>query len=252
MRRYSGTFKDNYQIIVVDTPGFDGTADIMILKKIAEWLEKSYKHGGAMLGGVIYLHDVSLDHLTDKAQRNLEIFQALCGQGALRKVILGTTKWGRISDRRAQAHEDELKHDHWKALIAEGAKVRSFKDKNDAESAWKFIDIVVDNVSKNDFDIDAYFQFQEELGAATDADGAMRAIQKKVLDLRNQVAELEGTTADPERIKKAQEKLSEAEKTLNKLLRQDVESFAQWFRRIFQQVLGELSAKRCSRNSNES
>ena len=34
----------NYQIIIVDTPGFDDTlkSDVAILKKIAEWLKESF------------------------------------------------------------------------------------------------------------------------------------------------------------------------------------------------------------------
>ncbi|KAF8884207.1 P-loop containing nucleoside triphosphate hydrolase protein [Gymnopilus junonius] len=226
MRRYPGTFGGKYQIVVVDTPGFDDTAksDVLILKKIAEWLEKSYMKDGAILGGVIYLHDVSLDRFTGTAQRNLDMFQALCGQGALSKVILGTTKWGRISDRRAQAHEDELKRDHWKTLIAEGAKVRSFKHRNDTESAWRFIDIVVALVKKEDLN-EVYLQIQRELGdekkliPETDAGKALRATLKEILDMEKQVAGLERNMAEGGD-DRAQAKLLEAEEQINRLLKQ--------------------------------
>lgn len=62
------------RVVMVDTPGFDDTyeGDAEILKRIAEWLEKSYHDHAVVLAGVIYLHDISHDRFSGTARRNLE------------------------------------------------------------------------------------------------------------------------------------------------------------------------------------
>ncbi|KAF8885390.1 hypothetical protein CPB84DRAFT_132858 [Gymnopilus junonius] len=135
------------RIVFLDTPGFDnsfGDGDIDILTKIVEWLESSYKDKKVVLGGVVYLHDISSNHSIATAQRNLEMFQYLCGQEALGRVIIGTTKWRRIDEKTGDANYKELQEVHWKTLTAKGARVRRFNDST--ESAWSFIDVLNTNV----------------------------------------------------------------------------------------------------------
>ena len=50
--------------------------------------------------GIIYLHEITLKHMTDTALKNLDMFRKLCGDDALMKVVLGTTKWGEVGDNR--------------------------------------------------------------------------------------------------------------------------------------------------------
>ncbi|KAF8056269.1 P-loop containing nucleoside triphosphate hydrolase protein, partial [Lyophyllum atratum] len=133
---------EGYRVIVVDTPGFDDTdeGDAEILRWIAVWLKNSCEKN-AILGGVIYLHDITHDRFSGTANRNLEMFNHLYGDAALSKVVLGTTKWSKISPTGGEAREEELKTLHWKPVLDKGSKIRRFQDTK--ESAMEFISIVL-------------------------------------------------------------------------------------------------------------
>ncbi|GLB39691.1 putative 50S ribosome-binding GTPase [Lyophyllum shimeji] len=133
---------ENCRVIMVDTPGFDDTyeSDISILRRIADWLEQSHRQR-TVLGGVIYLHDISYDRFSATASKNLEMFKHLCGEAALSKVILGTTKWTRFTGPRGAAREKELETEHWKSLTQKGSRVRRFEDTH--ESALGFINDIL-------------------------------------------------------------------------------------------------------------
>ncbi|PPQ96072.1 hypothetical protein CVT26_004704 [Gymnopilus dilepis] len=229
----------NYQIVIVDTPGFDDTlkSDVAILKKIAEWLKESYQKDNAVLGGVIYLHDVSLDRFTGTAQRNLDIFQALCGDDALCKVVIGTTKWDRIKPEVAKRHEDELRQDHWKALIKQGAQVVSFKNQNDPESARQFVIKLSALFKKRNLE-ETYLQIQKELAVQnkripeTAAGQTLRNTLKEIFEMEKQVAGLEATMVKAGGDEEALARLREAEEQIAKLHQQLKELKIPFFRRL--------------------
>jgi len=131
-----------YRLVLVDTPGFDDnyTGDVEILGRIAQWLKTSYRKK-QVLGGVIYLHDISHDRFSGTARKNLDMFRYLCGKDALNKVVLGTTKWGRVTADDGDRRERELEDIHWKPLIDKGSMVR--RSKGDLESAWDVIDVLL-------------------------------------------------------------------------------------------------------------
>ncbi|KDR82107.1 hypothetical protein GALMADRAFT_45528, partial [Galerina marginata CBS 339.88] len=132
-----------FELVIVDTPGFDDTfeTDEEILRRIAEYLKDAHMDE-KLLGGVIYLHDVSIDRFTGTARRNLEMFEHLCGEDALCKVFLGTTKWSvLVKPEIASSHEEELVHEYWSPLITKGSNVRRFEDTY--ESAKGFIDAIL-------------------------------------------------------------------------------------------------------------
>ncbi|KAF8885389.1 P-loop containing nucleoside triphosphate hydrolase protein [Gymnopilus junonius] len=209
------------RIVIVDTPGFDDTykGDAEILKKIADWLETSYKKNKAVLGGVIYLHDISNDRFTGTARRNLEMFQHLCGQDAFSKVILGTTKWGRTEKAIADAHQKELKELHWKSLAIKGARVLPFLDTR--ASAWSFVDNLVSNLTRQRLG-KVYLQIQRELGdekkivPETEAGKELRFTLKEVLEMQQKMADLEKSMAAGGD-EQARSQLQEAEEKIQKL-----------------------------------
>lgn len=137
------------RVIMVDTPGFDDTyeGDIDILRRIAVWLEKSYRDPMVVLAGVIYLHDISHDRFSTTARKNLEIFNYLCRNAALSRVILGTTKWNRVTLGDGEGREVELKASHWQSMIAKGSEVRRFEC--NPESALEFINFTLRRVAMN-------------------------------------------------------------------------------------------------------
>ncbi|KDR82148.1 hypothetical protein GALMADRAFT_41904, partial [Galerina marginata CBS 339.88] len=153
-------------LVIVDTPGFDDANgnDSEILRRIAVWLKECYRQHkndqqNVVLGGVIYLNDISNDRFSGTARKNLAMFRGLCKEALPNKTVLGTTKWGRDLDIAA-AHEKELKKVHWKALIEKGSIVRRFMD--DSDSAMGFIEIILQDV-KWGILMDTFSQIQEAL-----------------------------------------------------------------------------------------
>jgi GTP-binding protein EngB required for normal cell division len=210
-----------YRLVLVDTPGFDDTymGDAEILGRIAKWLETSYREEKA-LGGVVYLHDISHDRFSGTARRNLDMFRYLCGEDALNNVVLGTTKWGRITADDGDRRERELEDIHWKPLIDKGSMVR--RSKGDLESAWDVIDVLLFKAIES---MDTALEIQQELVdhqkiiPETRAGRELRYTLQQVLEMQKQVAGFEAALAaggDPE----AQEKLKETQERLHKMMKQ--------------------------------
>ncbi|KDR82129.1 hypothetical protein GALMADRAFT_240652 [Galerina marginata CBS 339.88] len=181
-------------LILVDTPGFNDTYedDEKILHQIAEWLERAYRNSKMVLGGVIYLHDISSDRFSGTARRNLEIFQHFCGEAAFSKTVIGTTKWGRKADDFSAMHEEELRSVHWKSMIKKGSTVCRFL--GDYESARSFVDVILRRMAR-----DTALQIQVELAvdhkalADTKAGKGLRLHQ--ILELQAQILGLETAVA---------------------------------------------------------
>ncbi|KAJ2931922.1 hypothetical protein H1R20_g5180, partial [Candolleomyces eurysporus] len=136
-----------HRIVIVDTPGFDDTyaGDFEILQRIARWLEESYRKK-TVLGGVIYLHDISQDRFSGTARRNLDMFNHLCGDPALDKVFLVTSKWGRAFERDFDKREGELQAKHWKTMTDGGARVARLVAGQEQASAWGIVRSILDRV----------------------------------------------------------------------------------------------------------
>ncbi|KAJ2934636.1 hypothetical protein H1R20_g2462, partial [Candolleomyces eurysporus] len=136
-----------HRIVLVDTPGFDDTylGDFVILQRIASWLAESYRKK-MVLGGVVYLHDISQDRFSGTARRNLEMFNQLCGDSVLDRVVLVTSKWGKVVGRNLEKREGELKSNHWNTMLLGGARVERLVAGREGESAWRIISSILDRV----------------------------------------------------------------------------------------------------------
>ncbi|KAF2174955.1 hypothetical protein K469DRAFT_703521 [Zopfia rhizophila CBS 207.26] len=111
---------------LVDTPGFNDSleSDDIITMKILGWLETSYR-SGSKLNGIVYLHNISAPRMQGSAYENLRMFRKLCGNEALRNVILATTFWSDVNSCLGERREKELKEDKrfWARMVAKGSKV---------------------------------------------------------------------------------------------------------------------------------
>ncbi|KAJ2921752.1 hypothetical protein H1R20_g15334, partial [Candolleomyces eurysporus] len=136
-----------HRIIIVDTPGFDNTyAECFeTLQQIARWLEESYRKK-MVLGGVIYLHDISQTRLTGTARGDLEIFNRLCGESALDKVVLVTSHWGTAPEQNFDKREEELKKRYWNTMMDGGARVERLVAGEEQASAWKIVHSILERV----------------------------------------------------------------------------------------------------------
>ncbi|KAJ3544806.1 hypothetical protein NMY22_g2655 [Coprinellus aureogranulatus] len=116
---------DGRRIILVDTPGFDDTYidDQVILSRIADWLRDSYQRR-MLVGGVLYLHDISRDGFPESCLKNLKLFAKLCGDSAMHQVTFVTTKWDRLRDTdEGLDRVVELRNDFWREMTDNGANV---------------------------------------------------------------------------------------------------------------------------------
>lgn len=116
----------NRTIYLIDTPGFDDTdkSDTEVLREIAAWLADSYKNK-IRLHGIIYLHRITDIRMQGSAKRNLTLFKKLCGDDALKRVVLATTMWDRVEWQVAEQREKELKdtEEFWGWMCKKGSKV---------------------------------------------------------------------------------------------------------------------------------
>ena len=101
------------------------------------------------LSGLIYLHRITDPRMGGASNRNLRIFRKICGEDALKNVVVVTTRWEDIQEKDIEAmrrREDDLmktKGDFFEPLIAAGA--RFLRHDNTFESARKIMDLILPN-----------------------------------------------------------------------------------------------------------
>lgn len=113
-------------IVMIDTPGFDDSerSQADILKQIADYLEFSYGHG-QKLTGLIYLHRISDDRFGGIARENFRLFSKICGDDAMRNVLIVTTMWEEVHQEVGERREGELmnKEIFFKGALNHGARM---------------------------------------------------------------------------------------------------------------------------------
>ncbi|KAH7632016.1 P-loop containing nucleoside triphosphate hydrolase protein [Sordaria sp. MPI-SDFR-AT-0083] len=125
--------EEQFSVTVVDTPGFDDTwrSDAEILADITEYLATQYALK-IPLKGIIYLHPIYENRMKGSARKYFEMFRLLCGDQALKNVMLVTTRWdtvGQAPDQVGEAlrREQDLLDNWWKPMLKQGANAAQFK-----------------------------------------------------------------------------------------------------------------------------
>ncbi|KAM0228554.1 hypothetical protein ACHAPO_010632 [Fusarium lateritium] len=144
VQRYRYEMSPERAVWLIDTPGFDDTniMDTDVLTKIAEYLANTYK-AKVLLHGIIYLHRITDNRMTGAAKTNKETFQELCGEEALKRVILATTMWDELKDltkyKQAEMREKELKRrrEFWGYMLDKGSSYHRYE--NTSESAQDIV-----------------------------------------------------------------------------------------------------------------
>jgi len=89
------------------------------------------------LTGIIYLHRISDNRMSGSALKNLRMFANLCGDDAIRNVILVTTMWTPANEVKGNLREADIRANYWKAMLDHGSRTMRFE--NTFESAWTII-----------------------------------------------------------------------------------------------------------------
>lgn len=113
-----------------------------MLREIASWLTLSYSNE-VLLSGIIYLHRITDIRMQGSAKKNLLMFKKLCGDDALRKVVLTTTMWDKVPQREAENREQELVEapEFWGFMVSKGSTV--YRHNNTVASAVRIIEELV-------------------------------------------------------------------------------------------------------------
>ncbi|EEU47509.1 uncharacterized protein NECHADRAFT_78004 [Fusarium vanettenii 77-13-4] len=111
-------------IYLIDTPGFDDSdkSDTEVLNKLAAWFV-GLRVGKILLHGIIYLHRIIDPRMQGSTKKNLVLFKKLCGQNALKNVVLVTTMWNGISNDLYRSREKELTttSEFWGYMMEQGS-----------------------------------------------------------------------------------------------------------------------------------
>ncbi|KAJ3561368.1 hypothetical protein NP233_g10237 [Leucocoprinus birnbaumii] len=146
------------RIVLVDTPGFDESyrSSTQVLQMINRWLQKTYKKG-VRLHGLVYLHRITDNRLTEGPLNSLCMFRELCGDSAISQVVLVSTMWEELMFDDGMSREKELQELYWKPLIDKGSKIDRLT-RSDPDDAWRIVEQLI---RRND--ARAIAQLQEEL-----------------------------------------------------------------------------------------
>ncbi|KAF2463865.1 uncharacterized protein BDR25DRAFT_297312 [Lindgomyces ingoldianus] len=119
------------RVAIVDTPGFDDSnrSDSEILEEIVQFLLKQYRLG-IRLKGIVYMHRITDNKMSGSARRYFEMFQRLCGEQSMSNIVLLTTMWNQLSERKVGLkRERELRDQYWNVMESKGSTIRQFDGK---------------------------------------------------------------------------------------------------------------------------
>jgi hypothetical protein len=129
----------------VDTPGFDDTERLHgeVLSEITEFLATQHAVG-IPLRGVLYFHKITDNRMTGSSTAYLRLLRSLCGDDALKNVILVTTMWNKVRDEdygEALRREQQLLNDFWKPMVKKGSYMAQFDGTPDTAFAliWQLV-----------------------------------------------------------------------------------------------------------------
>ncbi|KDQ08310.1 hypothetical protein BOTBODRAFT_179944 [Botryobasidium botryosum FD-172 SS1] len=126
------------RVVLIDTPGFDDTErnDAEVLDVIGKYLSVLHSQG-LDITAVVYLHRISDNRVAGSALNNLRMCQAICGDSAIKNLIVCTTMWEQVLPGVGEAREKELleTEQFWGRAIQRGARsLRHFRTRESAEA----------------------------------------------------------------------------------------------------------------------
>ncbi|OBZ66289.1 putative Dol-P-Man:Man(7)GlcNAc(2)-PP-Dol alpha-1,6-mannosyltransferase [Grifola frondosa] len=216
------------RVLLIDTPGFDDTEkeQVDVLREIAAFLKESYE-GGRKLTGVIYMQRISDNRVSGIARKSFRLFSKICGDDAMKNVVIVTNMWEEVPLQRGQRREHELatKSIFFKDALDHGAQMQhdmvdDHKEPGDTAAGKELRSELEETVQRQRKEIE---ELQEEIQylkgkSAKDAElhrQEINALRDTCASLNAQVARVE------EQNKKLQSKIDKLEsgKILDRILR---------------------------------
>ena len=150
------------------------------------------------LHGIIYLHRITDVRMQGSAKKNLLMFKKLCGDDALRKVVLATTMWDKVPVHEAKERESQLvtTPEFWGFMISKGSTV--YRHNNSVESAIRIIEKLACDNSTVTLDLQSQMVDRNQNLSET---AAGRELESELIKERQKIAA---------EIKDAQEQMKEA------------------------------------------
>jgi hypothetical protein len=191
--------------------------------------------GEAILGGVIYLHDMTQDRFTGAVRRNIVLFNHLCGSNSLNKVIIATTKWSRVDGEAGEKREAQCKQLHWKPMIEQGTTVCRWTD--DSLSAREMVDFLLAGFwsVKKGLHIQEELVDQKKIVAETNAGQQLRYTIKQIRELQMRKSDTAERAADGD--EQAKVELEDARRQIENLNNQLRELKVPFARRLLHAFL---------------
>jgi len=120
---------DGRPVVLVDTPGFHDTfkSDMDILNTIAQSLVARYDRR-ENIAGIIYMHRISDVRFTGTAVKSFATLLAMCGDEALRNVVIMTNMWAKVTPEVGNAREQELSSRFFNLALDKGALLLRHND----------------------------------------------------------------------------------------------------------------------------
>jgi hypothetical protein len=104
----------------------------------------SYERGD-MLAGILYFHRISDLKMGGAQTRNFRMFRSLCGDDALRNVVIVTNMWSRVEAEEGEAFEAELMREDIFFKPALERDARMARHENTVPSAAAIIRLLINN-----------------------------------------------------------------------------------------------------------
>lgn len=114
-------------VLVLDTPGFSDPRrrSIEILDEIARIVVLTHRVG-VCLRGIIYIHGITDSRCKTGSTDTLEILKRICGDDALRSVMVVTSRWDRVEEDMGSRREAYLRKTFMPDLLSKGSTMGRF------------------------------------------------------------------------------------------------------------------------------
>ena len=235
---------EDTSVAIVDTPGFDDTTrtDAEILALITKFLTSQYQLG-IPLKGIIYLHRITDQKMQGSALRNFQMFQKICGDQALKNVVLLTTMWDKLKDEMEGLDRDqELRENFWSLMEEKGSYIARFDGSPEmAESMIAMLlakDSIVLNIQKE----------LQDKGKRLDQTSAGRllvdGVEAELDSKQRHIRYLEAQIQDSKKDKKQREKLEQQKRDWEHRRRQEERERDRLRAKVAQDTDTEIKRKR--------